>query len=84
MRDLTGKSARLTGVDFDREAVNTVRDEAAEAEEEKLREETAKLAEADVAKKVAEEAENEAKVQAALASHQPTDQVAPETDKPGK
>src|ERR1700733_14102242 len=39
MRARTGKSARLTGVDFDREAVNTVRDAAAEAEEEKLKEE---------------------------------------------
>src|SRR5438309_4047194 len=39
MRTRTGKSARLTGVDFDRDAVNTIRDEAAEAEEEKLREE---------------------------------------------
>ena len=84
MRDLTGKSARLTGVDFDREAVNTVRDEAAEAEEEKLREETAKLAEAEAAKKAAEEAENEAKIQAALATHQPTDAPATETNKPAK
>src|SRR3984957_1518291 len=28
LRARTGKSARMTGVDFDREAVNTVRDEA--------------------------------------------------------
>src|SRR5687768_9765880 len=33
MRARTGKSARLTGTDFDREAVNTVRDEAAEKAE---------------------------------------------------
>src|SRR6266496_6216248 len=33
MRARTGKSARLTGVEFDREAVNTVRDLDAEAEE---------------------------------------------------
>jgi large subunit ribosomal protein L19 len=33
MRKLTGKSARLSGVDFDREAVNTVRDHKAEEEE---------------------------------------------------
>jgi len=44
MRALTGKSARLTGVDFDKQAVNTVRDEAAEAEAAKLAEETAKAA----------------------------------------
>jgi len=69
MRERTGKSARLTGVDFDREAVNTVRDEAAEAEEEKLKEEQAKAAEAEAAKKAEEEAANEAKVAEALAQH---------------
>src|SRR3982751_6726231 len=31
MRDRTGKAARLTGVEFDRRAVNEVHDEAAEA-----------------------------------------------------
>lgn len=36
MRARTGKSARLTTVDFDKRAVNTIRDEAAEAEEAKL------------------------------------------------
>ncbi len=36
MRALTGKSARLTGVDFDRKKVNEVHDIAAEAEEQKL------------------------------------------------
>lgn len=70
MRNLTGKSARLTGVDFDREAVNTVRDTAAEAEEEKLKEEQAKAAEAEAAKKAEEEAKNEAKVAEALAKHE--------------
>src|SRR5579864_9350662 len=69
MRDRTGKSARLTGIDFDRQAVNTVRDEAAEAEEEKLKEETAKAAEAEAAKKAEEDAKLEAKAQAALAAH---------------
>lgn len=69
MRQRAGKSARLTGVDFDREGVNAVHDEAAEAEEAKLKEETAKAAEAKAAEKAAEEAENEAKVSAALASH---------------
>src|SRR5882757_1936647 len=38
MRARTGKSARLAGRDFDRDAVNTVRDDAAELEEEKLKE----------------------------------------------
>lgn len=69
MRERTGKAARLTGVDFDREAVNTVRDAAAEAEEEKLKEETAKAAEAEAAKKAEEGAKNEAKVAEALAQH---------------
>lgn len=39
MRTLTGKSARLAGVDFDREGVNAIHDEAAEAEEAKIHEE---------------------------------------------
>src|SRR5579884_27691 len=41
MRQRTGKSARLTGVEFDRQAVNAVHDAALEAEEAKLREEAA-------------------------------------------
>jgi len=72
MRERTGKSARLTGVEFDRDAVNTVRDEAAEQEEEKLKEETAKAAEADAEKKAAEDAKLEAKAEAALAKHEDT------------
>lgn len=68
MRKRTGKSARLTGVDFDREAVNTIHDEQAEAEEEKLKEETAKKAEAEAAKKASEDAKLEAKAEAAIAA----------------
>src|SRR5580692_260761 len=44
MRQRTGKSARMTGMEFDRGAVNAVHDEALEAEEAKLHEETAKEA----------------------------------------
>ena len=33
MRKLTGKSARLTGIDFDRQAVNEVADAAPKDEE---------------------------------------------------
>lgn len=44
MRDRTGKAARLTGVDFDRNAVNTV--EEAKAEESKAPEATADEAKA--------------------------------------
>ena len=69
MRERTGKSARLQGRDFDRDAVNTIHDVAAEAEEEKLREEVAKAAEAEAEAKAAEEAELEAKVAAAVAQH---------------
>jgi large subunit ribosomal protein L19 len=69
MRERTGKSARLTSVDFDRQAVNAIRDEKAEEEESKLAEEKAAAAEAESAKKAAAEAKREAKVQAALAKH---------------
>lgn len=41
MRERTGKSARLLGVDFDRQAVNEVTDPEAEAEEAKIAEEKA-------------------------------------------
>lgn len=70
MRQRTGKSARLTGVDFDRSAVNDIHDAAAEAEEAKLREQQAAEAEAKAAAKAAEEAANEAKVAEALAKHE--------------
>lgn len=69
MRDRTGKSARLTGMDFDRNAVNDIRDLKAEEEEAKLAAEKAAAAEAEAAAKAAEEAEKEAKVAAALAAH---------------
>lgn len=70
MRQRTGKSARLTGLDFDRRAVNEIHDEAAEAEEAKLAEETAKAATAAEAAKAAEEAEREAKAAEVAARHE--------------
>lgn len=70
MRERTGKAARLTGVDFDKQAVNDIRDIAAEEEEARLHEEAAKAAEAEKAAKAAEEAANEAKVAEALAKHE--------------
>lgn len=70
MRDRTGKSARLTGVDFDRETVNNVHDEAAEAEEAKLHEQNAAEAEAKATEKAAEAAANDAKAAEVLARHQ--------------
>jgi large subunit ribosomal protein L19 len=59
MRELTGKSARLSGVDFDKEAVNAVQDDAAEAEEERIHEEQVADYDPEAAKaeKAAEEAE---------------------------
>lgn len=70
MRQRTGKSARLTGLDFDRRAVNEIHDEAAEAEEAKLAEETAKVAAEHEAAKAAEEAEREAKAAEVAARHE--------------
>jgi large subunit ribosomal protein L19 len=72
MRKLTGKSARLTSVDFDREQVNTVHDKKAEEEAAKLAEETAKAAEAEAAKKAEVDAKLEAKAEAVAASHEET------------
>lgn len=72
MRERTGKSARLTGVEFDRQAVNTVVDKKAEEEAAKIAAEKAAEAEAEAAKKAAEEAEREAKVAEAMAKHKDT------------
>lgn len=70
LRERAGKSARLTGVNFDRESVNDVHDKAAEAEEAKLKEETARAAEAAAAEKEAEAAELDKKAAAVKAAHQ--------------
>jgi large subunit ribosomal protein L19 len=70
MRSRTGKAARLTGVDFDRDTVNAIRDTKAEEEEAKLAEATAAAAEAEAAKKAAEDAELEAKAAAVQAAHE--------------
>src|SRR5262249_37196978 len=70
MRKLTGKSARLQGLDFDRHAVNAVVDKHAEEEAAKLAEETAKAAEADAAAKAEEEAKLEAKAAEVAARHE--------------
>jgi large subunit ribosomal protein L19 len=70
MRQRTGKAARLTGVDFDRRSVNDIHDEAAEAEEAKLKEQVAAEAEAKAAEKASAEAELEAKAAAVEAAHE--------------
>lgn len=69
MRERTGKSARLTGVEFDREAVNTIRDVEAEKAEAEAKAAAAAEAEAKQAEKAAAEAELEKKAEAALAAH---------------
>ena len=70
MRNRTGKSARMTSLDFDREAVNAVHDVAAEKQEEALKAEAAAEAEAHIAEKEAEEAKLAAKAAEVEARHQ--------------
>ena len=69
MRTRTGKSARMTGVDFDRDAVNSVHDAALEAEEAKLHEANAAEAAAKLEEKAKEEAELAAKAAEVEARH---------------
>jgi len=69
LRNRSGKSARLKGVNFDREAINNVHDAHAEAEEARLKEEAKAAAEAKAAEKAAEEAELEAKQAEVEARH---------------
>ena len=59
LRNRSGKSARLKNQNFDREGVNSVIDEAAEAEEARLKELVKVEAEAKAAEKAAEEAKLE-------------------------
>ena len=84
MRQRTGKSARMTGVDFDREAVNAVHDEAAEAEEAKIHEQKAEEAKAKAEAKAKEDAELEAKAAAVQARHDETsaEDTKTKTEKP--
>lgn len=70
MRQRTGKSARLTGMSFDKDAVNTVRDEAAEEAERLAKEEAIKQHELEATKKAEEAAAEEAKVAEALKAHE--------------
>jgi len=85
MRDRTGKSARMAGLDFDKEAVNAVRDEALEAEleaeEAKIHEEKAAEAAAKAEAKATEDAELAAKAAAVEAAH---DQTKTEPDLPAE
>lgn len=69
LRERSGKSARLRGVNFDREGVNDIRDLHAEEEADRLKEETRIAAEAKLAEKAAEEAELVAKQAEVEARH---------------
>ncbi len=69
LRDRSGKSARLRGVNFDREGVNDISDPEAEAEEARLKEEARIAAEEKAAEKAAEEAALAAKQAEVEARH---------------
>lgn len=69
LRERSGKSARLKGVKFDREAINNVHDAEAEAEAIRLKEATKAEADAKAAEKAAEEAELAAKQAEVEARH---------------
>lgn len=69
MRKLTGKSARISGIDFDKEAVNTIDDKEAEVEEAKIQEQAEAAHDADAAEEAKEKAKEEAKADEALAKH---------------
>jgi large subunit ribosomal protein L19 len=70
MRERTGKSARLIGVEFDRTQVNAIHDKKAEEEQEKLHAEAELAAAAKAEAKAAEAAEIEAKAEAVIAARQ--------------
>lgn len=69
LRERSGKSARLKNKDFDREAVNDVRDPHAEAEAARLKEEAAKAAAEKEEAKKAEQADLEKKQAEVEARH---------------
>lgn len=69
LRNRSGKGARLTAVQFNREAVNAVVDKHAEEEEARLKEAAKADAEAKAAEKAAEQAELEAKQKAVEDAH---------------
>lgn len=69
LRARSGKSARLTAVNFDRAAVNDIRDVEAEKAEAEAKAAVAAEAEAKAAEKAQEEAELEAKQKAVEEAH---------------
>lgn len=81
MRELTGKSARLSSVDFDKAAVNAIRDEKAEAEEAKIHEEQLESYDPEAAR--AEKEEEKAEAEAATTEAPKSEAEKPE-EKPAK
>lgn len=73
LRQRSGKSARLSAVQFDREAVNDVHDAEAEKAEEEAKAAVAAEAEAKAEEKAKEEAELRAKQEAVEAAHKETE-----------
>ncbi len=69
LRERSGKSARLSAMKFDREAVNDVHDKEAEEAELRMKEELVKEAEAKAAEEAAKQAELDAKAAAVEAAH---------------
>lgn len=69
LRNRSGKSARLTSVKFDREAVNAIHDKKAEEEEARLKEEKAAEAAEKKAAEEAKQAELDAKAAEVAARH---------------
>lgn len=84
MRERTGKAARLSSVDFDREAVNAVKDEQAEAEEEKLHELAEKSHEIDAEKQAEQTAKEEARAEAAIKVHEQVAEAKTSEDLPSQ
>lgn len=70
LRNRSGKSARLAAVQFDREAVNDVRDKEAEKAEEEAKAAVAAEAESKAANKAAGDAELKAKQDEVAAAHE--------------
>ena len=81
MRQRAGKSTRLAGIEFDKEAVNVAQDEAVEAEEEKLKEAAEKAHEVKEAKQAEKVSKQDAKAQAAMAEHEAKTDPEPAADK---
>jgi large subunit ribosomal protein L19 len=69
MRDRRGKSARLVGTTFDKEAVNAIEDKEAEAELEHIKEEAEAAHEEEAKEKAKEEEKVEKEFEEAVSKH---------------